>query len=142
MAEVSTPEDGAPDQRRSTLRLTSGLTLSLSTAGPLAAPETGKTQDAGWQLLALAGLIEGWADALPRWDSQVTEPWFVFLERAYKEETSLAERLGRLPTCRLTMCSVREQISLTLAGISVRTDQGLAAALRAWARKARERADS
>lgn len=89
------------------------------------------------QLLALADLIESWGAALPRWDSQVVEPWFVFVERAYKAETDLAERLRRLPTCRIFMCPVRENVSLTLAGIRVETDKGLAAVCRAWAREAR-----
>ena len=81
--------------------------------------------------------MESWAAALPRWDSEVTEPWFVFLERAYEAETSLAERLRRLPTCRLSMCPLRIQVSLKLVGISARSEQGLAAACRAWARNAR-----
>jgi hypothetical protein len=108
---------------------------------PLVAPEPEKLQTVrdqrSAQLLALADLMDGWAAALPRWDSQVTEPWFVFLERAYKAETALAQRLRRLPTCRLGMCPIREQVSLALAGISVDTDRGLAAACRAWAQKAR-----
>lgn len=77
---------------------------------------------------------------MPRWDSQVSEPWFEFVERAYRAETGLAARLRRLPTCRLSMCPVREQVSLTLAGISVDTEKGLAAACRAWAQEARARA--
>lgn len=105
------------------------------------APNPKGTQNDRAQLLALAELMEGWADALPRWDSQVTEPWFVFLERAYKAETALAERLRRLPTCRIFMCSMREQVSLRLADISVSTKEGLAAACRAWAQNARERAN-
>ena len=92
------------------------------------------------QLLALAVLMESWADALPRWDGQVTEPWFIFLERAYEAETALADRLRRLPTCRIFMCAMREQVSLRLAGIGVSTKEGLAAACRAWAQTARERA--
>jgi len=146
MAEASTSGDGAPDQMRPTLRLKAGPTPPASPAEPSGAPETDTTQSAGSQpsaqLLALAELMEGWAAGLPRWDRRVTEPWFVFLERAYKAETALAERLGRLPTCRLVMCPVRENISLSLAGIGVSTDQGLAAACRAWARDARSRGKS
>jgi hypothetical protein len=106
-----------------------------------AAPETRNVQSITSQppaeLLALADLLENWADTLPRWDSDVTEPWFVFLERAYQAETGLAERLRRLPTCYLVMCPLRLKVSLKLAGISSRSDQGLAAGLRAWARNAR-----
>ena len=106
-----------------------------------AAPETRNAQSAASQppaeLLALADLMESWAAALPRWDSDVTGPWFVFLERAYEAETSLAERLRRLPTCRLSMCPLRLKVSLKFAGISGSSDQGLAACLRAWARNAR-----
>lgn len=81
--------------------------------------------------------MESWAATLPRWDSEVTEPWFVFLERAYQAETSMAERLRRLPTCLLVMCPLRLKVSLKLAGISARSEQGLAAACRAWAQNAR-----
>ncbi|WP_210529650.1 hypothetical protein [Rubellimicrobium arenae] len=91
----------------------------------------------GAQLTALAELMDNWGAALPRWDSQVAEPWFFFLERAYSAETGLAERLRRLPTCRLSMCPLREQVRLSLAGISVETDRGLAAACQAWAQEAR-----
>ncbi len=145
LADPSVPGGRAaaevPGPGRPTLRLAMRSTSSTSTADPLAEAGTETPQDPGSQpsaqLLALAELMEGWAAALPRWDSRVTEPWFVFLERTYKAETALAERLGRLPTCRLSMCPVREQVHLTLAGISVSTEQGLAAACRAWAQKAR-----
>ena len=145
MADPSVPgaraTDKACEPERPTLRLAVRSTKSSSIADPFVALETEQPQDAGSQpsaqFLALAELMESWADALPRWDSQVTEPWFVFLERAYKAETGLAEHLGRLPTCRLVMCPVREQVSLSLAGIGVSTDQGLAATCRAWARDAR-----
>jgi hypothetical protein len=106
-----------------------------------AAPETRTAQSSASQppaeLLALADLMENWAAALPRWDSDVTEPWFIFLERAYEAETSLAERLRRLPSCHLVMCPLRLKVSVKLAGISGRSDQGLAAGLYAWARNAR-----
>ena len=146
MAEASASGDGVHLQMRPTLRLKPGPTPPASPAEPSEAPETDTTQSAGSQpsaqLLALAELMEGWAAGLPRWDSQVTEPWFVFLERAYKAETALAERLGRLRTCRLVMCPVREQVSLRLARISVSSDQGLAAACRTWAQKARAQSNS
>lgn len=89
------------------------------------------------ELLALADLMESWAATLPRWDNDVIEPWFVFLERAYQAETSMAERLRRLPTCDLVMCPLRLKVSIKLAGISGRSEQGLAAGLCAWARNAR-----
>lgn len=136
----------ASEQVRPTLRLVVRPTSSTSTPEPLTAPESEKPQVAesqkSEQLLALAEVMEGWAATLPRWDSQVTEPWFVFVERAYMAETGLAERLRQLPTCRLVMCQIRERVSLTLAGISVRTDQGLAAACRAWAQQARAQSSS
>jgi hypothetical protein len=131
---------------RPPLRLAMRSTPSTSSADLSVEPEPERPQGAdsqqSAQLLALADVMEGWAAALPRWDSQVTEPWFVFLERAYQAETSLAERLRRLPTCRLVMCQVREQVSLALAGISVSSDQGLAAACRTWAQKARSQSSS
>jgi hypothetical protein len=150
MTEPSAPGGRATAEASTHVRSTLGLavrsTPSTSSADLVVAPEPEKPQDArsqqSAQLLALADLMEGWAAALPRWDSQVTEPWFVFLERAYQAETSLAERLRQLPTCRLVMCQVREQVSLALAGISVSSDQGLAAACRTWAQKARAQSNS
>lgn len=145
-AEVSDPDVRTPDHKRPTLRLALRSMPPESTAGPLAALESKRLQDAGLQaseqLLALAELMESWALALPRWDNQVTEPWFVFLDRAYKAETDLAERLRRLPTCRLFMCPIRQQVSLTLADISISTDKGLASACRGWARNARAQGSS
>lgn len=150
LAGPAAPGGSATDEASQHVRPTLGLAMrpksSTSSADPSVALEPverleAKSQQSG-QLLALADLMEGWAAALPRWDSQVTEPWFDFLERAYKAETSLAERLRRLPTCRLVMCLLREQVSLTLAGISVSSEQGLAAACRAWAQKARAQDNS
>lgn len=141
MAENAAPVSVTPDQRRPILPAASTSAPPVTSAGPLAVPETRTAKNAGarppTELLALANLMESWAAALPGWDSQVTEPWFVYLERAYEAETSLAKRLRRLPTCRLSMCPLRMKVSLRLADISVSTKQGLAAACRAWARNAR-----
>ena len=91
------------------------------------------------QMLALADLLEGWADALPRGHVQGSERWDVFLDRVYEAEMALAERLRELPTCRLSMCPFREKVTLVLAGVRVRTAGGLAGACRAWARVVKAR---
>jgi len=126
-----------------------GSTLQLAARPTAAVASLSASQDLGHsqqallpaaiKIESLAGVMEGWAAALPRWDAQVTEPWFTFVERAYEAETALAERLRRLPTCRLFMCPIRQDVTLSLAGISIESDQGLAGACRAWARSARER---
>jgi hypothetical protein len=127
----------------------SGSTLRLAARPSAALASLSASQDFGRsqqepspttiKIEALADLMEEWAAALPRWDAQVAEPWFAYLERAYEAETALAERLRRLPTCRLSMCPVRQDISLSLAGISVISDQGLPGACRAWSQMARQR---
>jgi aminoglycoside phosphotransferase len=93
------------------------------------------------QLLALADLLERWAEALPRGHVQGSERWDVFLDRVYEAEMALAERLRALPTCRLSMCPFREKVTLALAGVRVRTECGLAGACCAWARAVRARVE-
>ena len=87
--------------------------------------------------LAAADQLEAWAESLPRWSQGGQEPWYVFLDRSYEAEVAIIERLRRSPNCRLRTCPVRMQVDLTLGGISVSTDQGLAAALQEWARRTR-----
>lgn len=91
------------------------------------------------QMLALADLLERWAEALPRGHVQGSERWDVFLDRVYEAEMALAERLRKLPTCQLSMCPFREKVTLVLAGVRVRTEGGLAGACRAWAGAVRAR---
>ena len=90
-------------------------------------------------MLAVAELLERWADALPRGRVQGSERWDVYLERRYEADMALAKRLLGLPTCRLSMCPMREQVTLTLAGVRVSTERGLAAACREWAHAVRTR---
>lgn len=120
-ASPPSPSEVAPGPARPMLRLAvSSRTTGTASAIPAERPEAGSQTSA--QMLALADVMDEWATALPRWDAQVSEPWFVFVERAYEAETALASRLRRLPTCRLSMCPIREQVDLTLAGISVSTE--------------------
>jgi hypothetical protein len=91
-------------------------------------------------LFQAADLLEQWANALPKRGSDGKEVWYEFLDRRYEAEVALIERLRQAPGCRLETCSLRREIRLTLAGITVHTDQGLASALREWARVARVRA--
>lgn len=88
-------------------------------------------------LLVAADHLERWAESLPRWSEASQEPWYVFVDRRYEAEMSLIERLQRVPRCRIKFCPARMHVDLTLGGISVSTDQGLAAAFRGWARRAR-----
>jgi hypothetical protein len=89
-------------------------------------------------LLLAADHLEWWTDSLPVWSDDGREPWYEFLERRYRAEVALIERLHRAPRCWLEICPRRMDVELTLGGISVRTKDGLAAALREWARRARE----
>lgn len=91
------------------------------------------------QFLALAEVMETWANSLPRWDPRGSEPWYDFADRSYKAELWLADRLRRLPTCQLSMCPQREEVSLTLGGVHSETKKGLGAACRAWAQAAQAR---
>ena len=88
-------------------------------------------------LLSVADHLDRWADSLPGWSQDGQEPWYVFVDRRYEAEVAIIERLRRSPNCRLRTCPVRMQVDLTLGGISVSTDHGLAAALQEWARRTR-----
>ena len=90
--------------------------------------------------LKAADHLEGWADRLPRWSDDGRETWYEFLDRRYEAEVALVEQLQRAPDCRIAACPMRMHITLILADIKVRTDQGLETALREWARQAREQA--
>lgn len=95
------------------------------------------TDDQTSGLLLAADHLERWAAGLPRWSNDGQEPWYVFVERRYEAETAITDQLRRAPTCRLKTCPLRMHVDLVLGGISVSTDQGLAAALREWARRTR-----
>ena len=88
-------------------------------------------------LLAAADHLERWAESLPRWSEASQEPWYAFVDRRYEAEVALIQRLQRVPRCRLKVCPTRQYVDLVLGGISVSTHQGLAAALREWARRVR-----
>ncbi len=97
------------------------------------------SDDRAAAFLAAADQLESLAEALPRWSQDGQEPWYVFVDRRYEAETALIERLRRSPNCRLKACPVRMHVDLTLGGISVTTDQGLASACREWSRSVRAR---
>lgn len=90
-------------------------------------------------MLAVAELLERWADALPCGRVEGLERWDVYLDRRYEADIALAKRLRGLPTCQLSMCPMREQVTLILAGVRVRTERGLADACRKWAHAVRAR---
>jgi hypothetical protein len=88
--------------------------------------------------LALADLLEHWAAAVPMWDPEDGEPWYVFADRRYSLEKSLERRLRALPTCSLWMDdSTGTHVELSLAGIRVRSEACIASACRAWAAEIR-----
>ncbi|TNC74891.1 hypothetical protein [Rubellimicrobium roseum] len=89
------------------------------------------------RLLTAADRLEEMVKALPRWNPQAGERWDEFLERSYEAEMNLANELRRVANCRLTMCSRRSRVDLTLAGISVTTNRGLARACLDWVEEVR-----
>lgn len=90
-------------------------------------------------LLAAADHLERWAESLPLWSADCPEPWHEFLERRYRMESTIIERLRSAPGCRIKVCPARIYVEMNLAGISVSTRQGLATGLREWARLVRAR---
>jgi hypothetical protein len=88
--------------------------------------------------LRAADHLGWWADSLPNRTEVGDEPWYEFLERRYRAEVALIERLLRSPHFWLETCPPRSHVELTLGGISVRTEEDIAAALQEWARRARE----
>ena len=91
----------------------------------------------GLDLLHTADLLEQWASDLPKRGTDSEEFWHEFVARRQEAEVALIERLHEMPGCRFESCRLRRKIRLTLAGITVYTDDGLGTALRQWARKAR-----
>ena len=87
--------------------------------------------------LLAADRLEEWAAELPRWHPGSNELWHEFLDRLYEADRALAARLRRLPTCELWMCPTRTAIELSLGGIRIRSEKGLAAACRIWAAEVR-----
>lgn len=90
------------------------------------------------RLLRAAERLETWAECLPRWGETGRERWYEFLDRRYEEEMKIIEQIQRTPNCHIKTCEVRQGVHLVIAGIAVRTNQGLKSALLKWAKRARE----
>jgi hypothetical protein len=97
------------------------------------------SSDRSAAFLAAADQLDRWAEDLPRWHKGGNEPWWEFLDRRYAAETQLIEGLRKAPQCQLDTCPARLRVELTLGGLRVSTDKGLAAALLAWAKLVRAR---
>ena len=90
-------------------------------------------------LLRAADRLGRWAEDLPRWRMDSTEPWWEFLDRRYVAETRLIAGLREAPQCQLAVCPSRVRVELSVAGFRVRTSEGRAAALLEWASLVRAR---
>ncbi|EYD75638.1 hypothetical protein Rumeso_02725 [Rubellimicrobium mesophilum DSM 19309] len=90
--------------------------------------------------LAVAALLERWADEVPHWDPSAGERWDAFADRRYLAEKALKERLRRLPTCVLRTDDCCTEVDFTLAGVRVRSRVCLEDGCRAWAAKMRRQA--
>jgi hypothetical protein len=89
--------------------------------------------------LAVAALLERWADEIPRWDASKGERWDEFADRRYQAERVLKERLRRLPTCILRTDDACAHVELMLAGIKVSSQACLEKGCRAWAAEMKRR---
>lgn len=91
------------------------------------------------RFLVAADRLEQMAKALPRWNPHAGERWDIFLTRSYESEKALAAELRRTPGGKLFMCEIRQRVDLTLGGISVHSEHGLARACLDWVEAARAR---
>jgi hypothetical protein len=91
--------------------------------------------------LAVAALLERWADEIPRWDVVAGERWDAFAERRYIAERTLKERLRRLPGCVLQVDDAGTQVDLMLAGIRAKSRICLQEACQVWAAEVRRLAE-
>jgi hypothetical protein len=89
--------------------------------------------------LAVAALLERWADEIPRWDATTGERWDEFADRRFEAERILKERLRRLPTCVLRTDEACAHVELMLAGIKVNSQACLGKGCRAWAEEMKRR---
>ena len=86
-------------------------------------------------LLPVAQELQRWVDRLPIWSDTSGEAWPAFKRRLGKQEQEVAERLGRMPGCTIARSSNGSTTTLTLAGVEVKAQGGLAAACQSWVAK-------
>jgi hypothetical protein len=92
------------------------------------------------RLLGVALELERWILRLPVWRPLDQEPWSAYAERLRRSEEILASKLRHLPSCRLALSDGGQEAELSLAGLHVRSSQGLSAACQLWIRKAKKQA--
>ena len=83
-------------------------------------------------LLPVASELQHWVNTLPVWREDSWESWAEFSRRHGKCEQELAMRLRRMPGCTIVRSTNGSATTLTLAGIEVRAQGGLATACRDW----------
>ena len=86
-------------------------------------------------LRPVAKELQRWVDRLPLWSEASGEARQAFKRRTGKQELELAEKLRRIPGCTIARSSNGATITLTLAGVEVKAQGGLAAACRTWVAK-------
>jgi hypothetical protein len=97
-------------------------------------PEEARELD--WDaLLPVAHELRRWVDRLPVWSEASGETWSAFSRRLGKQEQELAEKLARMPGCRIARSPNGSTTTLTLAGVEAKAQGGLAAACRSWVAK-------
>jgi hypothetical protein len=85
---------------------------------------------------AVATELRAMARRIPQWSPFVGEAWETFRDRRLGAERALAKSLSRIPGCTVALSQDGWEVDLTLAGISVRSQERLQGACVAWAAEA------
>ena len=89
-------------------------------------------------LVPVANELQRWVSTMPVWTENSWETWADFSRRHAKDEQELAKRLSRMPGCTIARSNNGSSTTLSLAGVEVRSQGGLASACRDWIGRVRQ----
>ncbi|TNC51608.1 hypothetical protein FHG66_05465 [Rubellimicrobium rubrum] len=88
-------------------------------------------------LLPVANELQRWVGVMPVWSEDSWQSWEQFSRHHGKLEQELARRLRLLPGCNIARSTSGSATTLSLAGVEVRAQGGLAGACQAWIARVR-----
>ncbi len=91
-------------------------------------------------LVPVANELQRCVSTMPVWTENTGDTWADFSRRHAKDEQELAKRLSRMPGCTIARSNNGSSTTLSLAGVEVRSQGGLASACRDWIGRVRHSA--
>jgi hypothetical protein len=93
----------------------------------------GSAAEPNWAApLPVARELQRWVNTIPTWSDQSSESWEQFSRRHSKDEQDVTKRLRRLPGCTIARSTSGSATTLSLGGVEIRSQGGLAVACRDW----------